>query len=662
MMAIGGAIAQTGAMESPNVTYESLLREMIDRSAIARWPSPAYRCLQASSYDRAAKSPDKEWFANADHGQFIRSETNGDRTEWVMMDAPGPGAVVRIWSADPWAAGIIRVYLDESTEPAIETRLEDLLGGTWRVGAPLSAVRSRGWNLYLPIPYARHCKITADRQDFYYQINYRSYTEPVNVESFSMAIFERGRGALRDATAALQNVGLAPQGPRLTEIEHARRLKPKEVMVLDLPAGPNAVRELTLHVDAKDMDAATRQLVLHGEFDGNESIWCPVGHFFGTGLGVNPFRSWSMTVSEGGVMHAYWPMPYSANGRLMLENLSGAEIDVRAIARVSHWTWDDRSMRLNTTWRSMDPVQTGEKHDWNFVEITGRGVYAADVLAITNPTTAWWGEGDEKIYVDGESFPSHFGTGTEDYYGYAWCDWHVFEAPFHAQPRVDGPVVLGNTSLLRTRSLDAIPFTRSFKFDMEVWHWRPVRMSYSVATFYYTLPGSTDNRLADRTTESLRIPKVAPPMKIAGALEAEEMEIVSIPADASSRVEGNWQKCDWSNDAQMWYGLQRVGDAVELRGNRKLSGSYKLILRASRYPDYGIVAVSVNGKRIGEPVDLWQEKGLRHTGPLELGVVEFKGDYPSFRFEIVGHNPEAKNTGTYLGIDCIELLAIDGQS
>ena len=41
-----------------------------------------------------------------------------------------------------------------------------------------------------------------------------------------------------------------------------------------------------------------------------------------------------------------------------------------------------------------------------------------------NPVEAWWGEGDEKVFVDGEKFPSHFGTGTEDYYGYAWC-WPV---------------------------------------------------------------------------------------------------------------------------------------------------------------------------------------------------------------------------------------------
>jgi len=649
------AVASADGGQPPRITYESLLQEMIDPLAIARWPAPAFRCLQASSYDRKAKSPDEDWFANADRGHFIREEKNGDRTEWVMMDAAGPGAVVRIWSANPSDAGTIRIYLDESADPVIETPMEDLLGGTWRLGAPLSAVRARGWNLYLPIPYAKHCKITADQRDFYYHVNYRTYTEPADVETFSMAVFERGRGVLRDATNALRDVGRAFHPSPLTAIERTTRLKPKESLLLDLPSGPYAVREIILRLEGGNLESATRQLVLHASFDGADTVWCPIGHLFGTGLGINPHESWRTSVDEGGVMHARWPMPYAKSGKLTLENTSDDFIDLKITANLGYWPWDDRSMRFHATWRSQDHIDTGEKQDWNFVNITGRGVYAGDVLTVANPTCAWWGEGDEKIYVDGEEFPSHFGTGTEDYYGYAWCDYHFFDAPFHAQPRVDGPGDRGHTTVFRTRALDAIPFTKSLNFDMEILHWRKVQVAYSVATFFYAFPGATHNRLADRTVESLRIPAIAPPMKIANAIEAEQMEIVSIPPDAHARMEGNWHDCEWSGDAQMWFGLRKIGDAVELRGLQALSGPRKIILRASRYPDYGIIAVSVNGHRLGEPIDLWREKGLKHTGPIELGVVTFNGEPPTIRFEIVGKNPGAANTGTYMGIDCIVL-------
>ena len=50
-----------------------------------------------------------------------------------------------------------------------------------------------------------------------------------------------------------------------------------------------------------------------------------------------------------------------------------------------------------------------------------------DTLALHNGAAAWWGEGDEKIFVDGETFPSHFGTGSEDYYGYSFGEYAVPE-------------------------------------------------------------------------------------------------------------------------------------------------------------------------------------------------------------------------------------------
>lgn len=116
-----------------------------------------------------------------------------------------------------------------------------------------------------------------------------------------------------------------------------------------------------------------------------------------------------------------------------------------------------------------------------------------DTLTIFNRTGRWWGEGDEKIYVDGETFPSHFGTGTEDYYGYAWCMGNPFSAPFIAQPEGGGNVRPGFTVNDRYRSLDAIPFAKSLKLDMEVWHAAKTKIDYAPATFFYLRPGGKSN-------------------------------------------------------------------------------------------------------------------------------------------------------------------------
>ena len=83
---------------SPEVSLGTLLREMTDRDEIARWPSPAFACRQASSTDPATKTPDQPgWFGNGDCTNFIRQETTPHGTEYVMLDADGPGAVVRFW-------------------------------------------------------------------------------------------------------------------------------------------------------------------------------------------------------------------------------------------------------------------------------------------------------------------------------------------------------------------------------------------------------------------------------------------------------------------------------------------------------------------------------------------------------------------------------------
>ncbi|MHC4590787.1 MAG: hypothetical protein ACYTAQ_16055 [Planctomycetota bacterium] len=63
VLASGPAAADDRA---ETITLASLLEEMIDREVLARVPDPAYTCRQFSSYDRAARSPDEEWFANHD--------------------------------------------------------------------------------------------------------------------------------------------------------------------------------------------------------------------------------------------------------------------------------------------------------------------------------------------------------------------------------------------------------------------------------------------------------------------------------------------------------------------------------------------------------------------------------------------------------------------
>lgn len=650
------------------VSLDSLLREMIDRNAIAQLPSPWYTCKQASSYDRKSTgaSDAETWFANGDASQYIREETNGDRTEYVMMDEAGPGAVVRIWSANP--KGTLRIYLDGEAEPALTSPMDQLLGGTWSVGGvtlgqPLSAERSRGWNLYLPIPYARHCKITSDNNGFYYQVNYRTYDKGAKVESFSTFQLARAADLLSHVQQTLLQAPAAAGGPTLQasgQLENGSRLE------VALAPGPSAVAKITCRIKTDDYADALRQMVFVAEFDEEPTVWVPVGDFFGSGIGVNPFQDWYRTVESDGsaILTSRWIMPYQKSGKIRLEYLGTAEVDADLTVTSTWWIWDDRSMHFHAHWRQEDPIDTRPMHDWNYIDFKGRGVYVGDSLAVANPVEAWWGEGDEKIYVDGESFPSHFGTGTEDYYGYAWCCPEPFTDPFHAQPRCDGPGNYGHTTVSRVRLLDGIPFRKSLNFDMEVWHWKDCNIGYAATTFLYARPGAIHNRLAqpeEAERGALDPPPLPPPFTIAGAIECESLAVTAHSDDLEygPQAMAGFGRETWSNDAHFWVRGTKVGDFVELEVPCDAKGPVDVTLHATKSWDYGIVQFSINGKTAGNPVDFFSgAQGVcKASGPIELGTHRPANGKLILRAEVVGGNPDALGTRAYFGLDCVVLEA-----
>ena len=479
------------ALSAP-MTVRTLLSEMTDREALARFPNPPYTTGQASSYDRASKEPGTpQWFANNDWSQFVRSEEHGDRTEWVMADLAGPGCVTRFWSGGPRPRGVIRFYLDGSQKPGIEMPAAELIGGAGLVGPPLSQVTARGLNFYLPIPYATHCKITYDGPNFWqthrepdqiwYNIEYHTYPPRTQVESFTRVpgdAVERASAALREPFTLT------------TENRRSLKLSPAGNSTLHL-RGPAAVRQLVIRIRPDTPAASLRSTILIITCDGEQTVWCPLAEFFGSGVGLNPMHTWQRRVEKDGAMLCQWIMPFQRACEIEVQNLGARTVSADLSVSTGDWSWDDRSMHFHATWHNQYPIQTRQAAgamDWNYVTIKGKGVYVGDALTVFNPVPDWWGEGDEKIYVDLEKFPSHFGTGTEDFYGYAYGDPHLFSHPFHAQSRCDGPGNQGFTCITRERSLDAILFSESFKLDLEVWHWKATRMMHSATSFWYARP------------------------------------------------------------------------------------------------------------------------------------------------------------------------------
>ncbi|MBN2592808.1 MAG: DUF2961 domain-containing protein, partial [Sedimentisphaerales bacterium] len=331
----------------------------------------------------------------------------------------------------------------------------------------------------------------------YYQINYRTYEKGTKVESFRMNDLQQERSTLDQVQQMLREnkcVGL----DNLSKDTLETTIKPAGESSVTIK-GQKAIRAMQFQLQAEDLPQALRSTVIKIAFDGETTVWCPIGDFFGTGYHLHPYSTWYTSVSKDSRLSCYWIMPFRKEAKISILNLGSQPVKLtRGQILSGSWDWDNRSCYFHAAWKQWPDVKTQSNEnskdhgafDLNWITVQGKGAYVGDVLTLFNTANTWWGEGDEKIYVDGEHFPSHIGTGSEDYYGYAWCKPEYFESAFHAQPCGDGNLKPGFSVNLRFRSLDAIPFEKSIKFDMELWHWAKTTMSYAPTTLWYARPGA----------------------------------------------------------------------------------------------------------------------------------------------------------------------------
>lgn len=498
------------------ITVESLLDEMISFDEATRRPSIPYTCRQVSSHDRRSVSPDKPgWFANDDGFGVERVDTVDGRIEKVMFDCAGPGVITRIWLTTLDKRGIMRFYFDGSEKPGWIVPAYDLMAfGIGQLGRGMLLPHTsyqpdgKGGNtLFLPIPYAKHCKITFEDQPGvaptpkYYGINYRTYPAGTKIETFSSYVVRRASMDIFRSDFALRN----PVSPQTDAVgSESGTLKAGGSMSVRLPGGEHAVSCLRVDVGADSVRyaQAMRNVVLCATFDGVRTVEVPLSDFSCAGMGGFAVKSWFVEADGHGGVVSRWLMPYSDNATISLRNAGGFDIPVSLSVSVSDYRWDDRSMYFHASWRSEDGVRLSNDYgsadnlDWLFAHITGSGVYKGDVMTLYNHSPRWYGEGDEKIWVDGESFPSHFGTGTEDYYNSSWAPVYVFHTPFGGAPRADEASSHGYNTFFRTRNLDGIPFTRDLRICFEMLSWDPGTVDISATVFWYgdaksTAPSAT---------------------------------------------------------------------------------------------------------------------------------------------------------------------------
>ncbi|MBN2001193.1 DUF2961 domain-containing protein [candidate division KSB1 bacterium] len=203
---------------------------------------------------------------------------------------------------------------------------------------------------------------------------------------------------------------------------------------------------------------------------------------------------------------------------MQISNLDDSEheLDVQLVYHKPE-TEPDKLARFHAKWHGdVFPIEDPNRWpDWRLLKTTGTGRYVGVMLHVLSPSRepcvaaagagqAWWGEGDEKFFVDGEKFPSTFGTGTEDYFGYAWGTPEYFQRPFHSQNKTMNNQ--GHQTVNRFQISDNVPFLKSFDGFIEKYYPNDCGTIYDCTVYWYLAADGVDEHLPVDVYTSLWVP------------------------------------------------------------------------------------------------------------------------------------------------------------
>ncbi|MBX7246015.1 MAG: DUF2961 domain-containing protein [Candidatus Sumerlaeaceae bacterium] len=253
------------------------------------------------------------------------------------------------------------------------------------------------------------------------------------------------------------------------------RLEPNSTTTLADVEGPGVIQHIWITVEER----LYRDGILRFYWDDEEtpSVEVPLGDFFCNAHGLRyDVNSMMVCVNPNGGFNCYWPMPFRKRARITFETQNPKPVDC-FFYQITYSLTDvpDDAAYFHAQWRrSMTTRENPEHVILNGVR--GQGHYVGTACAWTQFSNGWWGEGEVKFFMDGDKeFPTICGTGTEDYFGGAWCfDDRTYSTPFLGYPlyrKVAGEVP--RHGLYRWHVMDPIRFKKDLRVTVQALGWWP---------------------------------------------------------------------------------------------------------------------------------------------------------------------------------------------
>lgn len=238
--------------------------------------------------------------------------------------------------------------------------------------------------------------------------------------------------------------------------------------------GSGVIQHIWMGTDAPSY----RQCILRFYWDNEAipSVETPLSDFFAIGHDIySKLSSLVVTVNPTRGMNCYWPMPFRKHCRLTFENDGTDNVGLLAYQITYAKTEVPKNIGyFHSNWRRSMTTRSNPEHII-LDRVHGQGHYAGTFLAWTQFSNGWWGEGEVKFYIDGDAEnPTICGTGTEDYFGGAWCFGDTYSSPFQGYYLWSKePGQVPRHSLYRWHILDPIRFQSDLRVTIQALGWWP---------------------------------------------------------------------------------------------------------------------------------------------------------------------------------------------
>lgn len=324
---------------------------------------------------------------------------------------------------------------------------------------------------------------------------------------------EKGKGGMATKGAGAE---AARELGQTWKISPAVDIQPKQIFTVAEIQGPGAIQHIWV-TPSGDWRFSILRMYWDGE--SQPSVEVPVGDFFANGWGkFAPVASLAVCVNPGSGFNSYWEMPFRKSARITMENL-----DEKAMTLFYQVDYTLTEVPLDAAYfhaqfRRSNPLPY--KTDHMILDgVKGWGQYVGTYVAWGSHNRGWWGEGEIKFFLDGDSkFPTINGTGTEDYfcgsYGFENPTTHQYQeftSPYSGMPQVIRPDGLDESQqrfgLYRWHIMDPIRFEQDLKVSIQALGWRsggrylPLQDDISSVGFWYqTEPHAPFPKFPDKDT------------------------------------------------------------------------------------------------------------------------------------------------------------------